>query len=589
MASFSLLPAELVEYIVSYLPQHDIYAVCQINKGLLKLAIPFLYRHVDLFIPPNNRLPRIDRFCLAIINSTRKANNIKSIRLGLSPNGDVSVGQRWLPPDKNFDDQVMFWKAMTVLGDETLVATGDYLRDAISMREYSAYAALILLVLPNLSQLDVADYKSVTFHHLHTILRNLDPETAWNKRYPSRILLSRLSTIKRLSLMFDSRTGVAYQGDSSRMTLDHFLNIPSIETLELSHLKWPAGLQHINTAHPHLANPIVDRSRATNITTLVFRHSGAFTPALPSLLQCMPKLRSFTYEFFFPGPLPPSHHHQMLSLDAWSDHLRRFSSTLQVLVLSAEYCDTSAYFFQQPRISEMLMGYLDLTPFTALHTLEVPFPFLTGDVDFSITKEIYPLLPPNLQHLTLRPDLSHAHLPFPLDESILPHGLTFAESKDMAQYRMNARMDVSYMFQAALSLLDLATTTTSFRSLSVWQPADPGLSWFDGQIQDFATTCRNKNVTGRLLEPMLLRWKNGAEHWDLVREITLFESESEEEEELLSEARANVLRERFWRGEGRLGQVLGLGCQFHVDALCKGRVTAIRRPDTARHGMNRLC
>jgi hypothetical protein len=200
-----------------------------------------------------------------------------------------------------------------------------------------------------------------------------------------------------------------------------------------------------------------------------------------------------------------------------------------------------------------------------------------------------PLLPPNLQHLTLRPDLSHAHLPFPLDESILPHGLTFAESKDMAQYRMNARMDVSYMFQAALSLLDLATTTTSFRSLSVWQPADPGLSWFDGQIQDFATTCRNKNVTGRLLEPMLLRWKNGAEHWDLVREITLFESESEEEEELLSEARANVLRERFWRGEGRLGQVLGLGCQFHVDALCKGRVTAIRRPDTARHGMNRLC
>jgi hypothetical protein len=215
----------------------------------------------------------------------------------------------------------------------------------------------------------------------------------------------------------------------------------------------------------------------------------------------------------------------------------------------------------------------------------VPFPFLTGDVDFSITKEIYPLLPPNLQHLVLRPDLSHAHLPFPLDESILPHGLTFAESKDMAQYRMNARMDVSYMFQAALSLLDFATTTstspTSFRSLSVWQPADPSLSWFDGQIQDFATTCRNKNVTGRLLEPMLLRWKNGAEHWDLVREITLFESGSEEEERL-SETRSNVVRERFWRGEGRLGQVLGLGCQFHVDALCKGRVTAIRRSATAR-------
>ena len=66
---------------------------------------------------------------------------------------------------------------------------------------------------------------------------------------------------------------------------------------------------------------------------------------------------------------------------------------------------------------------------------------------------------------------------------------------------------------------------------------------------------------------MLLRWKNGAEHWDLVREITLFDSEDEG----LSEA-SNVVRERFWRGEGRLGQVLGLGCQFHVDALCKGKV-----------------
>ncbi|CAN9373133.1 unnamed protein product [Alternaria sp. RS040] len=444
MASFSLLPAELVEYIVSYLPQHDIYAVCQLNKDLLELAIPFLYRHVDLFISPNNRLPRIDRFCLAIIDSTRKANNVESIRLGLSPSSDFSVGQHWLPPDKNFDDQVMFRKAMTVLGDETLVATDDYLIDAISLREYSAYASLILLVLPNLCRLDVADCKSVTFHHLHTILRNLDPETAWNKRYPSRILLTRLSTIKKVSLMFDSRTGVAYRGDNSRMTLDHLLNIPSIETLELSHLKWPVGLQHMNTAHPHLTNPIVDRTRATNITTLVFRHSGAFTPALLSLLQCVPKLRSFTYEFFFPGPLPPSYHHQMLSLDAWSEHLRRFSSTLQVLVFSAEYSDTSLYFFQQPRISEMLYGYLDLTAFTALHTLEVPFPFLTGDVDFSITKEIYPLLPPNLRHLTLRPDLSHAHLPFPLDESILPHGLTFAESKDMAQYRMNAHSGFCY-------------------------------------------------------------------------------------------------------------------------------------------------
>jgi hypothetical protein len=556
MASFSLLPTELVECIVSYLPQHDIYAVCRLNKALSNLATPFLYRHVDLFIPPESKLPRIDRFCLNIINDNRKADNVESIRLGLSPSRNVRQGQRWLPPDKNFDDQLMFRKAMTVLSDETLVAAGDYLRDAISMREYSAYAALILLVLPTLRRLDVADYKSATFDHLHNILRNLDPGTVWNRRYPSRVLLDRLSSIKQVSLMFDRITGVAYPGDNNREPLDHFLNIPSIETLELFSV---GGRQNQDPIAAHLTYPLVRHLRATNITTLVFRHSGAFTSALHSLLQCTPKLRSLTYDFFFHSPLPSNYRGHLLMLDAWNEYLRPLAPTLEVLVFSAEYCDTSAYFFAQPHIGEKLHGYLDLTPFTALHTLEVPFPFLTGDVDLSITKEIYPLFPPNLRHLTLRPDLSHAHLPFPFDSSILTQGLTFAESKLEAQYLMNARMDVSYMFQASLTLLDFANPTT-LESISVWQPADASLEWFDGQIKDFSTTCRNKGITGRVLKPMLLRWKK-AEHWDLIKEITVFERKEP----------GWGCVERFWRGEWE-GRPVGLGLQFHLEALRNGRV-----------------
>ncbi|KAG9194929.1 hypothetical protein G6011_00049 [Alternaria panax] len=552
MASFCLLPTELVEYIVSYLPQHDIYAVCQLNKALSNLAIPFLYRRVDLFIPAGSKIPRIDRFCLAIINSTRKANNVKSIRLGLSSSADLRRGQRWLPPDKNFDDRFMFRKAMTALSNETLVAAGDYLRDAISMREYSAYAALILLVLPSLHCLDIADYKNATLEHLHSILRNLDPGTPWNKRYPSRILLTRLSSIKKLSLVFDRKIGVAYSGDNSRITLDHFLNIPGIQTLELSN---QSGNQHVGTVPALVIDPMVNSVRATNITTLVFRHSGALTPTLHSLLRCVPQLRSFTYDFFFrhqPVAEGSNRNQYMLMLDSWTEVLATFTSTLEVLVFSAEYCDKDAYFFHQPRINEKMYGYLDLTAFTALHTLECPVPFLTGDTKFSITREIYPLFPPALRHVTLRPDLSHASAPFPFDESRLERGLTFDESKEEAQWMMNARMDTSYMFQAALSLLEYLP---ELESIAVWQPADPRLEWFEGQVQDFATTCTNKNITGSILKPMVLRWKN-AVHWDLMKETRVFDREMPQFGTV----------NRFWREEWK-GRPLGLGCQYHLDAL----------------------
>jgi hypothetical protein len=124
---------------------------------------------------------------------------------------------------------------------------------------------------------------------------------------------------------------------------------------------------------------------------------------------------------------------------------------------------------------------------------------------------------------------------------------------------MNARMDVSYMFQASLTLLDFANPTT-LESISVWQPADASLEWFDGQIKDFSTTCRNKGITGRVLKPMLLRWKK-AEHWDLIKEVTVFERKEP----------GWGCVERFWRGEWE-GRPVGLGLQFHLEALRNGRV-----------------
>jgi hypothetical protein len=107
MAAFSHLPVELVEWIYSYLPQPSLYAAAQVNKGSHALAVPFLYRHVDLFIQPGDRIPRIDWFCMNILRDTRLAAYVETIRLGPSSHEGVKEGQRWLPRDTQFDDGLM--------------------------------------------------------------------------------------------------------------------------------------------------------------------------------------------------------------------------------------------------------------------------------------------------------------------------------------------------------------------------------------------------------------------------------------------------------------------------------------------------
>lgn len=132
MASFSSLPTELAEHIISYLPQPGLYAVCQVNKRLHQLTIPFLYRHIDLLIPHGVKLPRIDWFCLNVINDNQKAARVESIRLGLSSREDAETsGLRFLPHDIHMDYEKLVQKANHILSCETMIGTEDFFRDDI--------------------------------------------------------------------------------------------------------------------------------------------------------------------------------------------------------------------------------------------------------------------------------------------------------------------------------------------------------------------------------------------------------------------------------------------------------------------------
>jgi hypothetical protein len=554
MATFSLLPAELVEYIVSYLAQPDLYAMSRINKSLGTLAMPYLYRHIDLVIPPGEKLPRIDKFCVNILNNVRRAARVETLRLGLSSKERVKGGQRWLPKDPHFDDEAMYEKAMTALSDETLVTSGDYLKDAILQREYSAYATLIVLTLPKLQVLDIADFTYSTMDRLHTVLRNLDAEQAWNRRHASQALMTRLSFIKTVSCNFDKNTGLRYPDEKGRVYLDQVLNLPGLEKLEFSVTDAQAELSRaFNPALiAHRSNrQLVSQIRLTNITTLVVRHSTSCAFAVRPLLACTPQLQSFTWDITYDCHDRDEAPDAWINLDAWNTSLNAVKGTLTVLVLAAEYYNSEKYSFEQPRIGPRLYGYLDLTNFERLHTIEAPIPFLTGDVEFSITADIYPLLPPNLRHLSLRLDLSHAQVSYQLDTSILPQGLTLQQSQAEARCAMSARMDLSYAYHATLALLDHAATLDT---ITVWQPADPSLSWFDGQVADFATTCNNKSVIGTMVYPMLLRWKK-PEHRDLVKEVIFDPSYPTVDH-----------HERLCRQE-RAGISLGLATQYHLLGL----------------------
>jgi hypothetical protein len=110
-------------------------------------------------------------------------------------------------------------------------------------------------------------------------------------------------------------------------------------------------------------------------------------------------------------------------------------------------------------------------------------------------------------------------------------------------------MDMSCIHQTTLYLIE---QVRSLHSITVWQPSDRTLEWFQGQLDDFATSCRNRSICAKVLYPHLLR-SSCVAHWDLVQEVTLFDP---------SHPNAGPLRNLF-RGE-RNAIPLGLGAQYHL-------------------------
>src|SRR5690242_16556158 len=402
MTSFSHLPAELVELFASYLAQRELCAFSRVNKSLNSLVLPFLYRYIDLIIRPGESMPRIDIFCYNILKDSRRAARVERLSLGPSSENGVKDGQRWLPRDRHFDDEALYRLAMAALDEEPLVTSEDYLRDAIMQREYSAYATLLVLVLPTLQQLDIADFAYSTMDRLLTVLRNLDADRTWNQRQPSPALLERLACIKTASCNIDRRSGLPYPDGKGLVYLDHILNLSGLEALEFSVTDTQAEMSRaVNLGGlGHWPNRLlVSRVRTTNITKLVIRHSTSCALSVRRLLACTPQLTSFTWDIAYDCFDRQQAPERWIDLDAWTTSLSVARNRLRTLVFAVEYFDSSKFAFEQPRIGSRHYGFLDLTGFDQLHTSEVPIPFLTGDIDFSITADIYPLLPPYLKHL----------------------------------------------------------------------------------------------------------------------------------------------------------------------------------------------
>lgn len=131
MARLSDLPAELVELIIAELAQAELHTFALLTKSVHTLTVPYLYRHVDLLIKPGKNLPRIDRFCMNIIDNPHLRPRIETLAIGVTPCEGLDPVPQWLHEDKHFDNDVMFEKAKQILDGESLVTAQDYLRDAI--------------------------------------------------------------------------------------------------------------------------------------------------------------------------------------------------------------------------------------------------------------------------------------------------------------------------------------------------------------------------------------------------------------------------------------------------------------------------
>jgi hypothetical protein len=287
MTAFSLLPTELVEEIVSYLDQADLNTVCRLNKGLHGLAIPFLYRHVDLRISSGSKPPRVDRFCLNIVDDIRLARRVETLHIGPSSSEEVNNSLRSLSYDASFDHFVMFKKAINALSSEHLVSDQDdripvldhdSFRYAIHGREYTTYTILVLLLLPSLRELRFADYHFSVMDRLFSVLR-----INQRRKYP--VLPHRMSSIKTVAYNFDKKSGLRCLNDYRDIDISSILYLPDLRILEFSIARMQAR---------SLRARLTDLVRASNITVLAIRHSNLFPDCILPLLNRTPQLESLT-------------------------------------------------------------------------------------------------------------------------------------------------------------------------------------------------------------------------------------------------------------------------------------------------------
>jgi hypothetical protein len=445
---------------------------------------------------------------------------------------------------------------MNLLDDEPLVRNGDDLREGLRARDYGAYAALLLLNLPALHRLEFSDHHNQTLRPFHSVLENVHSRV-YMVSSPSRAA-EHINAIEEIYVNCDSKNGLQHDFSSNYVNVPHVWELCGIRKLEcmIPHKGNSHFWQSLDVTNGTAIQP--PNPNITHITKLVFRHSNRISECLRGMLSKTQQLRSLTCELWHDagGELrAPS-----ISLGDWSEALQLVRGTLKTLVLSVEFCNSEHLFFKQPRVGGDIMGHLDLRDMDKLESLECPVPFISGDYGFSIRVPIRPLLP-GLRHLTLRTDMSFAQFPYPFDASVLPTGLSFDDAQNEARYLNNARMDVSYLASATLCLID----QLDLASISVWQSSDPSLDWFDREVEDLVTTCKNKNIAAKLLYPMSMRWKSAA-HWNLVNEITMFDP---------SYPNSGQFPQLF---RGERGDIpLGLASQYHLGEFRKRHVRRSRR------------
>ncbi|KAF2726935.1 hypothetical protein EJ04DRAFT_582378 [Polyplosphaeria fusca] len=551
MAAFADLPTELVEQIVSYChDQNALHSLTCTSKLLYSVTLPFLYRHVDLRVSPRG-IPRVDSLFFEIRKKPELANTIQSLRLGFTPDlkEDMTPNLKRLPiPSSETRQKQLVQQSNQDPFDK--LHYEPFLRDAIENRGYGPFATILVLALPTLRYLDVATCDQFDQYHSSLSLKSLT-HSVLSK--PAHLFgdndFPACASIQEVSHNFDRTSGVRYARKAWHDNIQPFFRLPGVQKVEL--VIPNNGI--FNPMRRHIMHTPREPGVLQNVTNLVLRHSSRAFHDLANILAHTPQLSSLTCEMWQDHSLLPQDDQGYLTEAlALRSCLEMVRTTLKTLAVSVEYCNTSKPYYQQPNILQTIRGdwsVLDLASFKKLENLELPFPFVTGDLRFFVAGAFEPCLPPNLRHLCLRQDMSQAQFIYPLELSNRLDS-TFAEMKKCEQWKNNSRMDLAYMFQTTLSLLDRAN---GLESISVWQPAEPSLEWFDGQLQDFATTCKNKGVTGKVLYPQILRRK-GAEHWNLIREKTVFDTAYP----------AHCPYDQLVRGENQHGIPLGLGCQYHM-------------------------